>query len=71
MAVLNTAGYAIKHATEELAWSTSNSDLKMIFIAGNEPFNQGDYKYETACRNAIAKGIVVNTIHCGPEQTRH
>ncbi|MCH8177957.1 MAG: VWA domain-containing protein, partial [Proteobacteria bacterium] len=58
-------GWVIKEATEELQWSPAPEDLKVIFIAGNEPFTQGKVKYQDACKAAIGKGIVVNTIHCG------
>jgi hypothetical protein len=58
-------GTVIKHATEHLAWSSSNNALKVIFIAGNEPFTQGNVDYRKSCPEAIAKGIVVNTIFCG------
>ena len=58
-------GQTIAQATNQLAWSSSNDDLKLIFIAGNEPFSQGPVDYREACRAAIAKGIIVNTIHCG------
>ena len=61
-------GLAIQAATSDLAWSTSNDDLKTIFIAGNEPFTQGKVDYKGACRAAIAKGILVNTIYCGAYQ---
>ncbi len=61
-------GRVIKAATVALSWSGSNDDLKTIFIAGNEPFTQGDVDYRAACKAAIAKGITVNTIHCGPRQ---
>jgi len=37
----------------------------VIFIAGNEPFSQGNINYKESCKNAIKKGIIVNTIHCG------
>ena len=59
-------GTVIKAATEGLKWSESNEDLKVIFIAGNEPFTQGKVDFHKACPAAIAKGIVVNTIFCGP-----
>ena len=62
-------GKVIQVATVELDWSPSNDDLKLIFIAGNEPFTQGDVDYRKACKAAIAKGIIVNTIHCGPHGT--
>jgi hypothetical protein len=61
-------GWVIRDATEQLAWSTAPDDLKVIFIAGNEPFTQGPVDYRQACRAAIAKGIIVNTIHCGTER---
>src|SRR6185369_13747376 len=34
-------GWVIRTAVEQLSWSKSNKDLKVIFIAGNEPFTQG------------------------------
>jgi len=58
-------GMVIKAATDGLAWSKSETDLTVIFIAGNEPFTQGSVDYKQACKDAIARGIVVNTIHCG------
>jgi hypothetical protein len=60
-------GQVIGVAVESLAWSTSKDDYKVIFIAGNEPFTQGTVNYADACKAAIEKGIVVNTIHCGSE----
>ena len=58
-------GQVIQTASRELEWSPSPNDLKLIFIAGNEPFTQGPVDYREACREAIAKGITINTIHCG------
>jgi hypothetical protein len=58
-------GEVIQQATRELEWSSRPNDLKMIFIAGNEPFTQGPVDYHSAIAGASAKGIVVNTIHCG------
>ena len=46
-------------------WSTKPQDLRMIFIAGNEPFNQGALPYQQACKLAASKDIIVNTIFCG------
>ncbi len=59
-------GRAIQLASSNLKWSGNHNDLKVIFIAGNEPFSQGKVDYRVACKSAIGKGIVVNTIHCGP-----
>ena len=60
-------GQVIKESTQALKWSPLPDDLKVIFIAGNEPFTQGPVDYRQACRAAIAKAIVVNTIHCGSQ----
>lgn len=58
-------GWAIQDAVENLKWSKSNEDLKVIIIAGNEPFTQGPRDYKVTCKQSITKGIVVNTIFCG------
>ncbi len=60
-------GWVIKDAIEKLNWSRNSNDLKVIFIAGNEPFTQGNIAYQASCKSAIEKGIIVNTIHCGSE----
>jgi hypothetical protein len=59
-------GYVINTSLKQLEWSTSKADLKMIFIAGNEPFTQGPIPYQTACALAKEKDVVVNSIFCGP-----
>ncbi|MBN1360517.1 MAG: VWA domain-containing protein [Sedimentisphaerales bacterium] len=61
-------GWVIRDATAQLQWRDAPDDLKVIFIAGNEPFTQGPVDYRQACKAAVEKGIIVNTIHCGPEQ---
>tara|TARA_R110000787_G_scaffold285949_2_gene402848 strand:+ start:9443 stop:10594 length:1152 start_codon:yes stop_codon:yes gene_type:complete len=61
-------GTVIQKSLEELDWGTNEDDLKMIFIAGNEPFTQGKVNYKDAATNAKEKGVVVNTIFCGDYQ---
>ncbi|HNW60664.1 MAG TPA: VWA domain-containing protein [bacterium] len=61
-------GQIIGQAVNELAWSTSPRDYRAIFIAGNEPFTQGGVDFRTTCKQAITKGILVNTIFCGSRQ---
>jgi hypothetical protein len=61
-------GQVIRQATAELAWSKDPSVMKAIFIAGNEPFTQGSVDYAKAVKEAVTKGIVVNTIFCGTAQ---
>lgn len=61
-------GQVISQAVGELAWSREASVMKAIFIAGNEPFTQGSVGYAKAVKEAVSKGIVVNTIFCGTAQ---
>ncbi|MCW8817155.1 MAG: VWA domain-containing protein [Ignavibacteriaceae bacterium] len=58
-------GTVISEAIKDLKWTKSTGDYKVIFIAGNEPFTQGSIDYQEACKNAISKGIIINTIYCG------
>ncbi|MFG0325700.1 MAG: VWA domain-containing protein [Phycisphaerales bacterium JB037] len=58
-------GWVIQDASRELAWNDSGDSLKMIVIAGNEPFTQGEVDYKSSVPEAIARGIIVNTIFCG------
>lgn len=60
-------GQVIQQAVRELGWSKSSRDLKVIFIAGNEPFTQGPVDFRKAVKQAVSRGIIVNTIHCGSE----
>ena len=61
-------GTVIQAALDQLQWSNRPGDLRTIFIAGNEPFTQGPVGFRSAVRRAAARGIVVNTIHCGSTQ---
>ncbi len=58
-------GTVINTSLNELAWSASKEDLQMIYIAGNEGFNQGSLDYSKACNWAKNKNVTVNTIFCG------
>ena len=60
-------GWVIQNAVNELEWNPAADVYKAIFIAGNEPFTQGPVNYAESCKAAITRGIIVNTIHCGPE----
>jgi hypothetical protein len=61
-------GQVISKATHDLQWSGQKDSLKLIFIAGNEPFTQGAIDYKNSCREAIGRGIIINTIFCGNYQ---
>ncbi|MFQ5731935.1 MAG: VWA domain-containing protein [Planctomycetaceae bacterium] len=58
-------GQVIDVAVKSLAWTKSDRDLKTIYIAGNEPFTQGPVDFRKACKSAVEKSVIVNTIHCG------
>ena len=58
-------GAVIREAIDKLDWDKNGQTYKAVFIAGNEPFDQGPIKPNDSCKTAIQKGIVVNTIHCG------
>lgn len=58
-------GHVIQTSLRQLNWSPLTNDLKIIFIAGNEPFTQGSISYRGAGGVAKEKGVVVNTIFCG------
>ncbi len=59
-------GKVIQTSLQQLPWNKNPDELKMIFIAGNEPFNQGKYPYTNALTNAKEKNIIINTLFCGP-----
>ena len=58
-------GHVIHNSVNQLNWDTAASNYKVIFIAGNEDFLQGDIVYTRACTEATKKGILINTIYCG------
>ena len=58
-------GAVIKTAVQQLEWGNNKADMKLIYIAGNEGFNQGKVNYKDAIKDALAKNIYVNTIYCG------
>ncbi len=58
-------GQAIQTSLNELSWGKNKNDLRLLFIAGNEPFTQGKVNYKDAVANAKEKDVVVNTIFCG------
>jgi hypothetical protein len=66
---LEYCGAVIQEAVKTLEWGNNRSDMKLIYIAGNEEFNQGDVSYKEAISSALNKGIYVNTIYCGDRQS--
>lgn len=60
-------GKAIQTSLRELKWLDGDA-MKLIYIAGNEPFTQGSVSPNTACELASQKNVSVFPIFCGNEQ---
>lgn len=58
-------GHVMLTSLKDLSWDTSSASYKVIFIAGNEDFLQGNTSWTKACEEARKKGVIVNTIYCG------
>ncbi len=56
--------WAIRSALDSLKWKSRPGSLKMIFIAGNEPFTQGPVEVEPTIAEANKKGVLVHPILC-------
>ena len=61
-------GQVIHTSLRQLDWGNNKNDLKLIFIAGNEPFTQGKINYRDAATQANEQDITINTIFCGNYQ---
>ncbi|MBN2509584.1 MAG: VWA domain-containing protein [Spirochaetales bacterium] len=61
-------GQVLRKANRELDWDRDPRTLKIVFIAGNEPFGQGPVNYVHAANESARKEITVNTIFCGNRQ---
>lgn len=58
-------GAVIGDATKELKWDDEKNNMKLVYICGNEGFDQGPINYKEAISDALKKGIYINTIFCG------
>lgn len=58
-------GAVIQDAVKKLEWGKETENMKLIYISGNEPFNQGSVNYKEAISSALKNDIYVNTIYCG------
>lgn len=61
-------GEAIAFADEEFPWNRreGNSALKVLIIAGNEPFDQGEVDFRQAIDRLRGSDIILNAVYCGP-----
>ncbi|MDR2238787.1 MAG: VWA domain-containing protein [Chryseobacterium sp.] len=58
-------GAVIRDASANLNWDQDEKSMKLIYIAGNEAFNQGGVDYKEVISKAKNKNIYTNTIFCG------
>jgi hypothetical protein len=58
-------GAVIRDASMNLKWDNNDKSMKLIYIAGNEAFDQGKIDYKEVVSKAKAKKIYTNTIFCG------
>lgn len=62
-------GNVIQTSLNDLKWEDGNNTMKLIYISGNEPFNQGPIDYKKAISNALNNKVYVNTIYCGDKES--
>jgi len=58
-------GAVIRDASANLNWDKDEKSMKLIYIAGNEGFNQGRVDYKEVISKAKNKNIYTSTIFCG------
>src|SRR4051794_27267561 len=56
-----------RDALAQLKWADDKDALRMIFVCGNEPVDQDkEVSLDSVAATAKAKGVIINTIYCGP-----
>ncbi|RQO42530.1 hypothetical protein DBR39_01235 [Chryseobacterium sp. KBW03] len=61
-------GAVIRDASANLNWDSNDKSMKLIYIAGNEAFDQGKINYKDVVSKAKGKNIYTNTIFCGSRE---
>ncbi|WP_343660755.1 VWA domain-containing protein [Chryseobacterium sp.] len=61
-------GAVIRDASANLNWDSNEKSMKLIYIAGNEAFDQGKINYKDVVSKAKGKNIYTNTIFCGSRE---
>jgi len=57
-----------KAALDQQEWSGDTKALKIIFVCGNESADQDrEHSLKSVAEQAVRRGIVINSIFCGPE----
>jgi len=55
-------GAVIGEATKELKWDDGKNNMKLVYIAGNEAFNQGGINYKEAISTALKNNIYIKEL---------
>ncbi|MEL6277116.1 MAG: vWA domain-containing protein, partial [Bacteroidota bacterium] len=58
-------GAVLERSFGELSWSNQEQAVKLIYIAGNEPFTQGAVDPYAIINAGCEKDLTVTTIYCG------
>lgn len=61
-------GAVIRDASMNLNWDGNEKSMKLIYIAGNEAFDQGKINYREVISKAKGRNIYTNTIFCGSRE---
>ena len=56
--------WVIRSALDSLKWKQRKGSLRMVFVAGNESFNQGPVETNDVIKEANKKGVLVHPIYC-------
>ena len=61
---------ALDDSVNKIQWSTDKGTLRLIFLVGDAPPHMDypdDVKYPVTCKRAAERGIIINTVQCGPD----
>lgn len=58
-------GRALNEAVDDMSWSRDRDALRVVFVAGNEPADQGDEDFRVAAGVARDRDIIVNALYAG------
>jgi len=61
-------GAVIQTSVKDLKWDDGINTMKLVYIAGNEGFDQGGVHYKEAISRALKNNVYINTIFCGNKQ---
>jgi hypothetical protein len=64
---------ALNEAVTRMSWTRDPGVLKIIFLVGDYPphmdYEAQDVRYPVTCREAVKRGIIINTVQCGGVET--